>query len=179
MACAQCWGDVLCFLFTGPDPPARTSAPSEICKGRTGHEQVRRNKSELSPVLPTETTLWCQIKSRAVDWILSMLYVWLCSTYERCWLDVFQRWCPTEPDHCSALPARSWGADATTERRAHPRTVSSFLHTLNSLVTKKTRGTLLLLLVSWWCVLFHTLVMHIDPRSAGLHVWTNAEITYS
>lgn len=79
MACAQCWGDVLCFLFTGPDPPARTSAPSEICKGRTGHDQVRRNKSESSPLRPTETTVWCLLKSLAVDWTQSILYVWLCS----------------------------------------------------------------------------------------------------
>lgn len=41
-----------------------------------------------------------------------------------CWLSVLQRWCPTKPDHCPALPPRSWGSDASTERGAHPWTVS-------------------------------------------------------
>lgn len=41
-----------------------------------------------------------------------------------CWLSVVQRWCPTKPDHCPALPPRSWGSDASTERGAHPWTVS-------------------------------------------------------
>lgn len=47
VACAQCWGDLLFFLFTGSDPPAWTSAPSEICTGRTGHEQVRRRNMSV------------------------------------------------------------------------------------------------------------------------------------
>lgn len=135
VACAQCWGELLCFLFAGPDPPAWTSAPSEICTGRTGHEQVRRNKSECSPVFPTEAT------SSRLDSVLFCLFC----LYNTCIyligviFCVFQRWCPTEPDHCSTLPPRSWGSDASTERRAHPWTVSSCIHILNSILTKKTR----------------------------------------
>lgn len=50
------------------------------------------------------------------------------SAYSLLYYYVFQRWCPTEPDHCSALSPRSWGADASTERRTHPWTVSSCIH---------------------------------------------------
>lgn len=46
---------------------------------------------------------------------------------DNCWLCISQRWCPTKPDHCSALSPRSWGSDASTERGTHPWTVSRWI----------------------------------------------------
>ena len=89
VACAQCWGNILCFLFTRPDPPAWAPAPSEICTGRTGHEQVCKTKFKCSPVPPTALQIQ---KLLDVNWFQS-ISVWLCHAciYRTCVDFVFFR----------------------------------------------------------------------------------------
>lgn len=62
---------------------------------------------------------WMDLTYNSSIYLLSVqfLYMWHL-------LIVVQRRCPTKLDHCPALPPRSWGSDASTERGAHPWTVS-------------------------------------------------------
>lgn len=53
MARGQRRRDLLCFLFTGSDSPARTSAPAEVRAGRAGLDPVRRNNSFVHILLHT------------------------------------------------------------------------------------------------------------------------------
>lgn len=79
--------------------------------------------------VPTPTTLRWFLKSLFAPFDLNFInslchrfLIWI-----NCWLCFSQRWCPTKPDHCSALSPRSWGSDASTERGTHPWTVSSWI----------------------------------------------------
>lgn len=114
MARTQCWRNFLCLLFIGHHPSAWTSATQEICTRGTGHEQVRQE---------VRVCYFC------FEWIWLTIhqFTYCQSSFFICDICLFsgvQRWCPTKPDHCPALPPRSWGSDASTERGAHPWTVS-------------------------------------------------------
>lgn len=76
MARAQRRRDLLCFLFTGSDPPARTSTPAEVRAGRAGLDPVRGNNSVLSK----QTTLWCTLAIGLffLEWVCGRSWSYVC-----------------------------------------------------------------------------------------------------